>query len=140
MACLITHTHISHLNCHFRRPYEDKAETAPLFPPSTSMSPTAPVTASGTATINRTLLHTQQFTAHTVHSAHSAHSRNGNPRGLANHLNGDSPPPNYDDVHDISLQRHGFFIIIISIFIITTSNFKNFFNDTTMQSILSYFL
>ena len=94
---------MSHPKLYFRRPYEDKAETAPLFPPSTSMSPTAPVTASGTATINRTLLHTQQFTAH------SAHPRNGNPRGFANHLNGDSPPPNYDDVHDISLQRHGFF-------------------------------
>jgi hypothetical protein len=71
------------------------------------MSPTAPVTTSGTATINRTLLHTQQFTTHSAH-----HPRNGNPRGLANHLNGDSPPPNYDDVHDISLQRHGFFLLL----------------------------
>lgn len=91
----------------FRRPYQDKAETAPLFPPSTSMSPTMPLT-SGTATINRTLLHTQQ-------SAHSVpHPRNGNARGLANQsLNsGDSPPPTYDAivVHDISLQRHGFFL------------------------------
>lgn len=71
------------------------------------MSPTLPIT-SGTATINRTLLHTQQFTAHSG----GAHARNGNARGLANQsLNsGDSPPPTYDVVvHDISLQRHGFF-------------------------------
>lgn len=70
------------------------------------MSPTVPIT-SGTATINRTLLHNQQFTTHGP-----AHARNGNARGLANQsLNsGDSPPPTYDVVvHDISLQRHGFF-------------------------------
>lgn len=97
LVCVDSHTWIYLTK---KRPFEDKAETAPLFPPSTSMSPTAPVTTSGTATINRTLLHTQQFTTHSAH-----HPRNGNPRGLANHLNGDSPPPNYDDVHDISLQR-----------------------------------
>lgn len=86
------------------------------------MSPSAPVPSSGTATINRTLLHSQQFgahgAAHGIHSVHSGthggiHTRNGNARGLANHLNGDSPPPTYDDVHDISLQRHGFFFLII---------------------------
>lgn len=102
-------------NSYFRRPCEDKAETAPLFPPSTSMSPTAPIT-SGTATINRTLLHSQQFSAH---SAHVPHTRNGNARGLANHLNGDSPPPNYDDVHDISLQRHGFFPLLFKTYFIS---------------------
>jgi hypothetical protein len=106
----------------FRRPYEDKAETAPLFPASTSLSPAAAAPQmSGTATINRTLLHTQQFGAHTAGNAagvvgslhHHHHPRNGNARGFANHLNsGDSPPPTYDDVHDISLQRHdGFFFL-----------------------------
>jgi hypothetical protein len=115
----------------YRRPHEDKAETAPLFPPSTSMSPSVPPPiSSGTATINRTLLHSQQYTSHTMGHHHGGvgggsgggggsgagphhhgapHARNGNARGLANHLNGDSPPPTYDDVHDISLQRHGFF-------------------------------
>lgn len=72
------------------------------------MSPTAAPITSGTSTINRTLLHSQQFTSHGV-----PHPRNGNAaaRGLANQsLNGDSPPPQYDVVvHDISLQRHGFF-------------------------------
>lgn len=70
------------------------------------MSPSSAPITSGTATINRTLLHSQQFNAH--------HARNGHARqGLANHFNqGDSPPPTYDDVHDISLQRHGFFILL----------------------------
>ena len=90
-----------------RRPYQDKAETAPLFPPSTSMSPSSMPISSGTATINRTLLHSQQFNTHG-----GAHARNGQARqGLANFNQGDSPPPTYDDVHDISLQRHGFFFL-----------------------------
>lgn len=101
----------------WRRPYQDKAETAPLFPASTSMSPTAPIT-SGTSTINRTLLHSQQMTA-----------RNGNSRGLANQsLNsGDSPPPTYDVVvHDISLQRHGFFLSFLSVLLLHSLNLKRF--------------
>jgi len=96
----------------FRRPFEDnKAETAPLFPASTSMSPSAPIT-SGTSTINRTLLHSQQFTAHQRNGGGGG-GGNGNARGLAllNSSSGDSPPPTYDVVvHDISLQRHGFLL------------------------------
>jgi hypothetical protein len=93
------------------------------------MSPTAPIT-SGTATINRTLLHNQQLTAHSAHGPHSAHgthgghhARNGHPRGLANHFNGDSPPPTYDDVHDISLQRHGFFFLSFTFLLMKTYYF-----------------
>lgn len=116
----------------FRRVYQDKAETAPLFPASTSMSPSAPMTASGSATINRTLLHSQQF------GAHNSHVRNGiappptTTRGLAN-LNhsllnsGDSPPPQYDVVvHDISLQRHGFFYYLLFITFYFNIVFVNF--------------
>lgn len=65
-------------------------------------------------------MHTQQFTTHGGRhheggggGGGGAHARNGNARGLANQsLNsGDSPPPTYDVVvHDISLQRHGFFL------------------------------
>lgn len=71
------------------------------------MSPSSAPITSGTATINRTLLHSQQF---------NVHARNGHARqGLANHFNqGDSPPPTYDDVHDISLQRHGFFFLLFN--------------------------
>ncbi|KAG5672510.1 hypothetical protein PVAND_002634 [Polypedilum vanderplanki] len=106
LVCVDSHTWIYLTK---KRPFEDKAESAPLFPPSTSsMSPSVPAPiSSGTATINRTLLHSQQYTSHTMghhHGAPHAHARNGAARGLAS-LNGDSPPPTYDDVHDISLQR-----------------------------------
>jgi hypothetical protein len=106
----------------FRRPYEDKPEAAPLFPPSSSMSPSSAPISSTTATINRTLLHSQQYTAHGIGISGGGggggggmhHARNGHAarQGLATHFNqGDSPPPTYDDVHDISLQRHGFFFL-----------------------------
>lgn len=84
------------------------------------MSPTSVPITSGTATINRTLLHSQQFTAHGV-----VHARNGHARqGLAIHFNqGDSPPPTYDDVHDISLQRHGFFFLSFLLILSTRNNY-----------------
>jgi hypothetical protein len=111
----------------FRRVYQDKAETAPLFPASTSMSPSGPLNTSGSATINRTLLHSQQF------AAHNSQIRNGTTRGLANHslLNGDSPPPTYDVVvHDISLQRHGF-ILLLYYFLLNIFTPQNEYNFLT---------
>lgn len=101
-----------------------------MFPaPATSVSPTAPIT-SGTSTINRTLLHTQQFGNHgSVQRPRNGHGGGGSGgggggvnttgiRGLAM-APGESPPPTYEHVvvHDISL-RHGFlFHVLISFFL-----------------------
>lgn len=104
------------------------------------MSPTAPIT-SGTSTINRTLLHTQQFGNHgSVQRPRNGHGGGGSGsggggggggnttgiRGLAM-APGESPPPTYEHVvvHDISL-RHGFlFHVLISSYILFTfSNYQ----------------
>lgn len=105
------------------------------------MSPTAPIT-SGTSTINRTLLHTQQFGNHgSVQRPRNGHGGGGSGgggggnttgiRGLAM-APGESPPPTYEHVvvHDISL-RHGFlFHVLISFFIsFTFSQFSNKKNE-----------
>lgn len=109
----------------FRRPYEDKSETAPLFPAgAASASPSAPIN-SGTMTVNRTLLHAQAATSNGTGLTHgggggigggggggliASSGRNGTThglRGLASYSGDESPPPDYNVVvHD---NRHGFF-------------------------------
>uniref|UniRef100_A0A182SLP6 Protein tweety homolog n=1 Tax=Anopheles maculatus TaxID=74869 RepID=A0A182SLP6_9DIPT len=61
LVCVDSHTWIYLTK---KRPgYEDKAETTPLFPAGANASPSAPIVASGTMTINRTLLHAQTATS-----------------------------------------------------------------------------
>lgn len=100
------------LNFIYRRKYVDKSETTPfLTSAGSSLSPTAPIH-SGTATINRTLLHHQQNHGLNGVAATATTARNGTTgtlRGLAISSSSDSPPPDYNIVvHDT--DRHGFFI------------------------------
>lgn len=86
----------------------DKSETTPfLNSAGSSVSPTAPVHMSGTATINRTLLHHQQ--AHNVNGVVAARNgATGTLRGLAISSNSsDSPPPDYNIVVHDNSNRHG---------------------------------
>lgn len=101
------------------------------------MSPTAPIT-SGTSTINRTLLHTQQFGNHgSVQRPRNGHGGGGSGggggggnttgiRGLAM-APGESPPPTYEHVvvHDISL-RHGFLFHVLIYFSFYSFTFSNY--------------
>ena len=76
------------------------------------MSPTAPLN-SGTSTINRTLLHSQQQFGPSAGSSHISTRNGGNTaglRGLALSIPGDSPPPEYNVV--VHENRHGFFLLL----------------------------
>lgn len=72
------------------------------------MSPTIP-SHSGTATVNRTLLHHQQINTLGSVGAH----KNGTTatiRGFAINSSSESPPPDYNMVHDT--KRHAILFII----------------------------
>lgn len=93
----------------FRRKYVDKSETTPfLNSAGSSVSPSAPVI-SGTATINRTLLHHHQGQGMNGVPV-ARNGTTGTLRGLAISTNSsDSPPPDYNIVvHDDG--RHGFIL------------------------------
>lgn len=127
LVCVDSHTWIYLTK---KRPYEDKSETAPLFPAgAASASPSAPIT-SGTMTINRTLLHAQTATSNGTgagghHGASgggagggitagtgliASSGRNGTThglRGLASYSGDESPPPDYNVVvHDNRASGH----------------------------------
>lgn len=99
------------LNFNFRRKYTDKSEITPFLNTSSTMSPTIP--SSGTATVNRTLLHHQQQN-NTLGSV-GAHRQNGTSaalRGFAINSSSESPPPDYNMVHT-DTKRHAISFIII---------------------------
>ncbi|XP_035902318.1 protein tweety-2-like isoform X2 [Anopheles stephensi] len=112
LVCVDSHTWIYLTK---KRPgYEDKAETTPLFPAGANASPAAPIIASGTMTINRTLLHAQTATSNGSTGGVGAGAgtgtliptsgRNGTThgmRGFASYSGDESPPPDYNVVvHD----------------------------------------
>ncbi|XP_053661538.1 protein tweety-2-like [Anopheles marshallii] len=112
LVCVDSHTWIYLTK---KRPgYEDKAETTPLFPAGANASPAAPIIASGTMTINRTLLHAQTATSNGSTGGAGAAAgtgtliptsgRNGTThgmRGFASYSGDESPPPDYNVVvHD----------------------------------------
>lgn len=110
LVCVDSHTWIYLTK---KRPYEDKSETAPLFPPSTA-SPSAPIS-SGTMTVNRTLLHAQTATSNGSTGGVGGgliptSGRNGTThglRGLASYSGDESPPPDYNVVvHDNRASGH----------------------------------
>lgn len=96
----------------FRRKCIDRLETIPFLNSGANptIAPSAP-TYTGTATINRTLLHHQQN--HGINGVPTTvrnGATSGTLRGLAISTNNDSPPPDYNIVvHDI--ERHGFIYI-----------------------------
>lgn len=98
----------------------DKSETTPfLNSAGSSVSPSGPIL-SGTATINRTLLHHQQ--SHTMNGVNVSATRNGATstlRGLAISSNSsESPPPEYNHIVVHDTNRHG---LIFHVFIISFS-------------------
>lgn len=121
LVCVDSHTWIYLTK---KRPgYEDKAETTPLFPAGANASPSAPIIASGTMTVNRTLLHAQAATTNgsTVGGPAVGGSgatgtliptsgRNGTThgmRGFASYSGDESPPPDYNVVvHDNRVSGH----------------------------------
>lgn len=94
----------------FRRKCIDRLEATPFLNSggNPTIAPSAPIH-TGTATINRTLLHHQQNHAiNGVPTTARNGATSGTLRGLAISTNNDSPPPDYNIVvHDI--ERHGFF-------------------------------
>lgn len=119
LVCVDSHTWI------YLTPYKkfvDKMETTPfLSTTTTTTSPSAPM--SGSATINRTLLHHHQQHG----TLNGVATRNASAlRGLA-YKGGDSPPPDYNIVvhdtirHDFSFFfyfAHSFFIVFFSVLLI----------------------
>ncbi|XP_035779420.1 protein tweety-2-like isoform X1 [Anopheles albimanus] len=124
LVCVDSHTWIYLTK---KRPgYEDKAETTPLFPAGTNASPSAPIIASGTMTVNRTLLHAQTATTNGATSGGGggigaggigatgtlipSSGRNGTThgmRGFATYSGDESPPPDYNVVvHDNRASGH----------------------------------
>ncbi|XP_058126799.1 protein tweety-2-like isoform X2 [Anopheles coustani] len=121
LVCVDSHTWIYLTK---KRPgYEDKAETTPLFPAGANASPSAPIIASGTMTVNRTLLHAQTATTNgstvggpAVGAAGATGTliptsgRNGTThgmRGFASYSGDESPPPDYNVVvHDNRVSGH----------------------------------
>lgn len=121
LVCVDSHTWIYLTK---KRPgYEDKAETTPLFPAGANASPSAPIIASGTMTVNRTLLHAQTATtngstvggpavggAGATGTLIPTSGRNGTThgmRGFASYSGDESPPPDYNVVvHDNRVSGH----------------------------------
>lgn len=89
----------------FRRKYSDKAEATPFLSSALNGSPSMNNQQSCTSTVNRTLLHHQQN--HGVNGS-VRKTTSGTLRGLALSTNIESPPPEYNLVHD---TRHEFFVI-----------------------------
>lgn len=94
-------------NC--RRKYVDKSEITPFLNSSSTTPPTV-LCHSGTATVNRTLLHHQQQ-HNTLGSVHS--QKNGTTatiRGFEINCSSESPPPDYNMVHDTRRHDISFFV------------------------------
>lgn len=94
-----------------------------------SVSPSAPIH-SGTATINRTLLHHQQN--HAMNGVNVSATRNGATstlRGLAiNSNSSDSPPPDYNHIVVHDTNRHGliFHVFYYFCFVFVRLNSREF--------------
>lgn len=92
-----------------RRKYTDKSEITPFLNTSSTMSPTIPNHSGGTtATVNRTLLHHQQINTLGSVGAHK-NGTTGALRGFAINSSSESPPPDYNMVHDT--KRHAIHFI-----------------------------
>nr|XP_029726071.1 protein tweety-2-like [Aedes albopictus] len=112
LVCVDSHTWIYLTK---KRPYEDKSETAPLFPAGVATaSPASAQVTAGTMTVNRTLLHAQAATSNgtttTGGTLIPSSGRNGTThglRGLASYSGDESPPPDYNVVvHDNRASGH----------------------------------
>nr|XP_029723045.1 protein tweety-2-like isoform X1 [Aedes albopictus] len=112
LVCVDSHTWIYLTK---KRPYEDKSETAPLFPAgAATASPASAQITAGTMTVNRTLLHAQAATSNgtttTGGTLIPSSGRNGTThglRGLASYSGDESPPPDYNVVvHDNRASGH----------------------------------
>ncbi|XP_021704383.1 protein tweety-2 isoform X2 [Aedes aegypti] len=82
LVCVDSHTWIYLTK---KRPYEDKSETAPLFPAgAATASPASAQITAGTMTVNRTLLHAQAATSNgtTGGTLIPSSGRNGTTHGL----------------------------------------------------------
>lgn len=135
LVCVDSHTWIYLTK---RRKFVDKMETTPFLSTTTTttMSPTAPII-SGTATVNRTLLHHQQHG-----TLNGVATRNGTTlRGLA-YKGGDSPPPDYNIVvhdnsrHDLILSFLSFYYVFCCFILIC--NFQ-FGRSSAMKEMFSFF-